>query len=55
VRDLGVSGSAIRLNPRQNERWRQSWSELQQTFRPQVDEIKQELTDHLVSSLQERS
>jgi hypothetical protein len=55
VRDLGVSGSAIRLNPRENERWQQRWSELQQAFRPQVAEIKQELTDHLVSSLRERS
>ncbi|MBW1686316.1 MAG: hypothetical protein JRS35_14780 [Deltaproteobacteria bacterium] len=55
VRDLGVSGSAIRLNPRENERWRQKWSELQQAFRPQADEIKRELTDHLASSLLERS
>jgi hypothetical protein len=55
VRDLGVAGSAIRLNPRKNERWQQRWSELQQAFRPKVDEIKQELTDHLVSSLRERS
>jgi hypothetical protein len=55
VRDLGVSGSAIRLNPRENERWRQKWSELQQAFRPQADEIKQEMTDHLASSLLERA
>ena len=54
LRDLGVSGSAIRLNPRENERWQQSWSELRQRFRPQVDEIKQELTDHLASSLRGR-
>jgi len=55
VRDLGVSGSAIRLNPRENERWRQARSELQQAFGPKADEVKQELTDHLVSSLRERS
>jgi len=55
VRDLGVSGSAIRLNPRENERWHQKWSELQQEFRPQVDEIKRELSDQLASSLLERS
>jgi hypothetical protein len=55
VRDLGVSGSAIRLNPRENEHWRQKWSELQQAFRPQVDEIKQKLSDQLASSLLERS
>ena len=55
VRDLGVSGSAVRLNLRENERWRQRWSELQQAFRPKLDEIKQELTDHLVSGLRERS
>jgi hypothetical protein len=55
LRDLRVSGSAIRLNPRENERWQQRWSELQQAFRPNADEIKQELTDHLVSSLRERS
>jgi hypothetical protein len=55
MRDLGVSGSAIRLNLRENERWQQRWSELQQAFRPQADEIKQTLTDHLVSSLRGRS
>ena len=55
LRDLGVSGSAIRPNPRENERWRRKWSELQQAFRPQADEIKQELTDRLASSLLERS
>ena len=55
VRDLGISGSAIRLNLRENERWRQRWSELQQAFRPKADEIKQELTDHLVSNLRGRS
>ena len=54
LRELGVSGSAIRLNPQEHESWRQSSSELQQTFRPQVDEIKRELTDHLVSSLRRR-
>jgi hypothetical protein len=55
VRDLGVSGSAIRLNLRENERWRQRWSELRQEFRPKADEVKQELTDHLASSLRGRS
>lgn len=53
--DLGVSGSAIRLNPQENERWRRRCGELQQAFRPKADEIRQELTDHLVSSLRERS
>jgi hypothetical protein len=55
VRDLGISGSAIRLNLRENERWQQRRGELQQAFRPKVDEIKQELTDHLVSGLRGRS
>ena len=55
MRDLGVSGSAIRLNPRENEHWPQKRSELQQAFRPPADEIKQQLTDHLASSLLERS
>ena len=55
LRDLGVSGSAIRLNPRENERWRQRWSELQQAFHPKADEIKRKLTEHLISSLRERS
>ncbi len=55
LRDLGVSGSAIRLNPRENEGWRQKFSELQQAFRPKLDEIEQELTDRLVSSLRGRS
>jgi hypothetical protein len=55
VRDLGVSGSAIRPNPRENERLQQKCSELQQTFRPRADEIRQELTDHLTSRLLERS
>ena len=48
LRDLGISGSAIRPNPRENEHWRQRWNELRQAFRPKADEIKQELTDHLL-------
>ena len=55
LRDLGVSGSAIRLNLRENEHWWQGWSELQQAFRPKVDEITQDLNDRLFSRLQERS
>jgi hypothetical protein len=55
LRELGVSGSAIRPNPRQNERWQRRWDELQQTFAPKTQAIKRELADHLFSSLQERS
>ena len=47
LRDLGVSGSAIRLNLRQNERWRRERSALLERFRPQVEEIKREFSDHL--------
>ncbi len=55
LRDLGISGSAIRLNPRENEAWRQRASELQRASAPEADQLKQELTDHLISSLRERS
>ncbi|GAG45393.1 unnamed protein product [marine sediment metagenome] len=47
LRDLGVSGSAIRLNLRQNERWRRERSALLERFRPQVEEIQRELSNHL--------
>jgi hypothetical protein len=47
LRDLGISGSAIRPNLQHNERWREKRSELLQRFRPQLDEIKRELGDHL--------
>lgn len=43
LRELGVSGSAIRLNLQQNQSWRKKQSELLQRFRPQVEEIKREL------------
>jgi hypothetical protein len=55
IRELGVSGSAIRINPRESERWQQGWSRLQQAFGPAADAIKQELNDHLVRGLEERS
>jgi hypothetical protein len=55
LRDLGVSGSAIRLNLGENQRWRQTCSELQQAFRPKADEIKEVLTDQLLSSLRKPS
>jgi ribosome biogenesis SPOUT family RNA methylase Rps3 len=54
VRDLGISGSAIRINPQENEGWRQRLSDLQREFRPEVDEIRRELTDHLMLSCAER-
>jgi hypothetical protein len=47
LRDLGISGSAIRVNPQQNERWREKRSALLQRFRPQLEEIKRELGDYL--------
>jgi hypothetical protein len=47
LRELGVSGSAIRLNMEQSERWREKRCELLEGFRPKLDEIKRELSDHL--------
>jgi hypothetical protein len=47
LRDLGVSGSAIRLNLQENEKWRRERSALLERFRPQVEEIQRELSDHL--------
>jgi hypothetical protein len=47
LRGLGVSGSAIRLNMERSERWRERRSELQERYRPRVDEVKRELGDHL--------
>jgi len=55
LRDLGVSGSAIRINPNENERWRRRRNELQQAFGPKLSGIERELTDHLLSRLRERS
>jgi hypothetical protein len=47
LRELGISGSAIRLNPEQSRGWRERRSRLLEEFRPRVDEIKRELGDHL--------
>ncbi len=47
LRELGISGSAIRLNMEQSQGWREKRSELLEGFRPRVDEIKRELSDHL--------
>jgi len=48
LRDLGISGSAIRVNPRASEGWRRKMVELQREFHPKLDEIRRELTDHLL-------
>jgi hypothetical protein len=50
LRDLGISGSAIRLNPDHNEAWCRARTELQQRFLPKVDQIKRELTGYLLGS-----
>ena len=47
LRELGVSGSAIRINLEQSEGWRARRSALLEEFRPKLDEIKGELSDHL--------
>ena len=47
LRELGVSGSAIRLNMEQSQRWRETRSQLLERFRPSLDEIRRELSDHL--------
>jgi hypothetical protein len=47
LRELGVSGSAIRLNLEQSEGWRAKRGALLEEFRPKLDEIKGELSDHL--------
>jgi hypothetical protein len=48
LRELGVSGSAIRLDLRRSERWRERQSELLRRFRPKLDELRSELSDHLL-------
>ena len=47
LRELGVFGSAIRLNMEQSEGWREKRSELLAEYRPKLDELKRELSDHL--------
>jgi hypothetical protein len=47
LRELGVAGSAIRLNMEQSEGWREKRSELLARFRPKLEEYKRELSDHL--------
>jgi hypothetical protein len=49
LRDLGVSGSAIRLDLRRSERWRERQDELLRRFRPKLDVLRRELGDHLLS------
>jgi hypothetical protein len=50
LHDLGISGSAIRLNPDQNEAWCKAQTELQRRFVSQVDQIKRDLTDRVLRS-----
>jgi hypothetical protein len=50
LRELGISGSAIRLNPDQNEAWCRAQTELQRQFFPKLEQIKGELTDSLLRS-----
>lgn len=47
LRELGVSGSAIRLNMEQSEAWRAKRSALLAEFRPKLDQLKRELSDQL--------
>jgi len=49
LRALGISGSAIRVNLQESEGWRERTSELERVFRPKLDEIRRELSDHLVN------
>jgi hypothetical protein len=48
LRDLGVSGSAIRLNMAHSQRWREKRNELLQRFRPWLEEIQRALSDHVL-------
>jgi hypothetical protein len=48
LRELGISGSAIRLDLQRSEKWRGKRDELLRRFRPRLDEIKRELGDHLL-------
>ncbi len=45
--DLGVSGSAIRLNMEQNRAWLEKRSGLMERFLPRVEEVQRELSDCL--------
>jgi hypothetical protein len=51
LRELGVSGSAIRQNMEQSEPWRRKRSELLERFRPKLEGIKRELEDHLLRAI----
>ena len=48
LRALGISGSAIRVNLQASEEWRARMGELQREFEPKLDQIRRELSDHLV-------
>jgi len=54
LRALGVSGSAIRPGPRENERWRRRASELKRACDQEAEEIRRELGGHLVAGLHGR-
>jgi hypothetical protein len=45
LRELGVSGSAIRLSLRENEVWRKTLGELKRAYLPKMDEIRREVRD----------
>jgi hypothetical protein len=48
LRALGISGSAIRLNLQASGEWRARMGELRREFELKLDQIRRELSDHLV-------
>ena len=50
IRKLGISGSAIRSNPKENEQWKQELSEVQKSYGPRLKNIIDMLTRELGSS-----
>ncbi len=50
IRKLGISGSAIRSNPNENEQWEQELSEIQRSYGPRLKNMIDVLTRELESS-----
>ena len=43
MRELGISGSAVRPNLNENEEWQRAVSEMRQAYEPKLDKLRNEL------------
>jgi hypothetical protein len=50
IRNLGISGSAVRPNMLESEEWKEELSRIRQTFEPRLGNIRKSLIQEIASS-----